>query len=127
MEKDLKVLDELTVEGKTEMDDLELWGSLWVDHEARIDGELKANHHATIKSGLTVETGKLQVKRDGAQISGTTQLDGTFRLNGFGYAKRDFDVDGKFTANRVVIDSRQSNNRNLQFNFPTPAPTPVIR
>ena len=124
MEKDLKVLDELTVEGKTEMDDLELWGSLWVDHEARIDGELKANHHATIKSGLTVETGKLQVKRDGAQISGTTQLDGTFKLNGFGYAKRDFDVDGKFTANRVVIDSRQSNNRNLQFNFPTPAPTP---
>lgn len=113
MQKDLHVDGDLKVEKMTELDDLEIYGYLWVDGETWLDGELNANHHAVIKNGLKVKTGGLDVSQNGAKISGTTDVYGTFNLNGQGNAKRNFDIDGKLTATSAVIDN-QSAHRKLQ-------------
>jgi len=113
MEKDLHIDGKLKVEKMTELDDLELYGYLWVDGETHLDGKLLANHHVEIKSGLNVKTGRLDVSRDGAKILGTTDVVGTFNLNGQGNAKKNFNVDGKLTATTAVIDNTAP-NRNLQ-------------
>jgi len=123
--QDVTMEEDLHVDGMTELDDVELTGYLWVDKKTRLDGELEANHHATIKSGLTVATGGLDVSRDGAEISGTTVVDGTFQLNGQGWASRDFKVDGKLTASSVLIDNTQTHSRILEVHDPTPAPVPA--
>lgn len=130
MEKNLQIDGTLKVEQLTELDDLELFGYLWVDKETRLDGELKANHRAKIKGGLTVQTGGLKVDREGADITGTTHVSGTFNLNGQGNANGNFDVDGKLTANTAVIDNTP-NRRELQtflHEIPVPAPVgPVLK
>ena len=113
IEKNLDIDGKLKVEQLTEVDDLELYGYLWVDGDTRLDGELKANHRAKVKGGLTVETGGLQVDREGAKITGSTSVNGKFTLDGQGVAKQDFDVDGKLSANTAVFDNT-SNRRNLQ-------------
>lgn len=113
MEKNLGIDGKLKVEKLTELDDLELYGYLWVDGQTRLDGELKANHRANVKGGLTVETGGLTVSREGASITGTTKVSGTFNLEGQGNAKRNFNVDGMLKATEAVIDN-SSNRRNLQ-------------
>jgi hypothetical protein len=121
IQKNLHIDGKLKVEKLTELDDLELYGYLWVDGDTRLDGELEANHHATIKSGLNVATGGLTVSREGAHISGT------FNLDGQGNAKRNFNVDGRLTANTAVIDNTSS-RRNLQTGVhDAPVVTPVFK
>lgn len=134
LEKNLHVDGTLRVEKKSKLDDLELYGYLWVEGKTYLDGDLEVKDHATVKKGLTVESGGLDVSRDGANIVGSTDLDGTVTLHGDAYADRNFNVDGKLTACSVLIDDSNHNSRNLQSEghyapYPTPAPvsTPLLQ
>jgi len=80
MEKDLKIKKKLAVSGKTTMDDLEVYGWMWVGQTSYLDGELKANHGAVVKSGVKVESGGLEVS-DGAIINGTITANGQLNAN----------------------------------------------
>jgi len=114
IKKDLQVNEKLRVKKKATLDDLELYGYLWVDGYTRLDGDLEANNHATVKKGLTVDSGGLDVTKDGAHIVGTSELDGTLKLHGDGYVDQKFNVNGKLTARSVLIDDNWNHNRNLQ-------------
>jgi len=114
LEKDLQVDGKLKVEKLTELDDLELWGSLWVDKETRLDGTLEANQRATIKNGLTVKTGGLEVSSHGFQVHGPTTLTGTFDLIGDSYIHGKVNVDGRVIAKTMKIDNTKTTTRNLQ-------------
>jgi cytoskeletal protein CcmA (bactofilin family) len=121
--KDVTLEEDLDVEGKLKVKktvelkgDVNVYGYLWVEGTTYLDGELKANHHAVIKSGLTVASGVLDFK-DGAKIKGTVEVDG------------DFNVDGHLTAGSVLIDNTSASNRKLQLQWeerhrPTSPPTP---
>lgn len=132
MKRSLEVDRDMRVHKRTRVKDLELYGYLWVDGETRLDGVLKANNGVTVKgdTGVHIESGGLEISKDGAHIVGTTDLDGTFKLRGNGLTSGgSFSVDGKVTANYVVIDNSNNNgwpSRNLQQNghpSPTNAPT----
>jgi len=114
MDEDLNVDGKLKVESLAELDDLELYGYLWVDKETYLEGELTVEHHASLKDGLTIDKGGLDVSRDGAKISGTTEVDGTFRLDGNGFAEKNFTVDGKLTSKSLLVDSTPTDSRKLQ-------------
>jgi len=114
LEKDLQVDGKLKVEKLTELDDLELWGSLWVDKETRLDGALEANQRTTIKNGLTVKTGGLEVSSHGFQVHGPTTLTGTFDLIGDSYIHGKVNVDGRVIAKTMKIDNTKTSTRNLQ-------------
>lgn len=123
LEKDLDVDGKLEVHKKTKLDDLELYGYLWVDGFTQLEGELRANHHANVKGGLSVESGGLDVKQHGATVVGDTNVRGTFRLHGDGYVDQNFNVDAKLTTTQLLVDG--VSRRNLQsFSHPIPAPTP---
>jgi hypothetical protein len=124
LEKDLQVDGKLKVEKLTELDDLELYGYLWVDKETRLDGALEANHHATVKDGLTVKTGGLEVSSHGFQVHGPTTLTGTFDLKGDSHIDGKVNVDGRVIARTMKIDNTKT-TRNLQFNFNMPNEPPL--
>lgn len=102
LEEDLDVAGNLKVEKMAELDDVELWGYLWVDHEARFDGDITASKSATIRNGLDVEGG-LDVKQ-GVEISGTTTMNGQLKLHARGSVFSDFDVEGRLNAFQVRIE-----------------------
>lgn len=101
LEKNLDVKGKLKVKKTTTLDNLDVYGYLWVEGKTYLKDELKAEHHATIYGGLTVKTGKLVVSNDGAEIHGATTVSGNF------------DVDGELTANSAVIGSTGT-RRNLE-------------
>lgn len=105
LEKDLDVKGKLKVKKTTSLDNLDVYGYLWVKGKTYLEDELKAEHRATIDGGLTVKTGKLVVSEDGAEIHGATTLSGAFTLNGRGNATENFYVGGKLTANSVQFDN----------------------
>lgn len=80
MEKDLRIKKKLEVSGKTTIDDLEVYGWMWVGQTSYLDGELKANHRAVIKGGVKVETGGLEVT-DAATINGGMTVNGQLNAN----------------------------------------------
>jgi len=104
LEENLDVEGNLKVEKMTELDDLELWGYLWVDHEARFDGDVTAFKGAAIRAGLDV-IGGLDVKQ-GLTIAGTTTMNGQLELHARGSVFSDFVVEGRMNAYQVRIEDK---------------------
>lgn len=124
IKKDLDVEGKLKVEKLAELDDLELYGYLWVDKETWLDGALEASHHATIKNGLTVATGGMEVSSHGFQVHGPTTLTGTFDLKGDSHIDGKVRVDGRIIAETMKIDNTKQ-DRILQ-NMPNEPPLPAL-
>ena len=105
MEEDLRIRKKLEVKEKTYLDDLELYGYLWVDKWARIDGEFTANHRGIVKGGLDIKTGGLHVSH-GAIIDGklTGNHGATFEgglevVTGRLHVSHGATIDGELTGN----------------------------
>eukprot|EP00534_Pseudo-nitzschia_fraudulenta_P004931 CAMPEP_0201121234 /NCGR_PEP_ID=MMETSP0850-20130426/5155_1 /ASSEMBLY_ACC=CAM_ASM_000622 /TAXON_ID=183588 /ORGANISM="Pseudo-nitzschia fraudulenta, Strain WWA7" /LENGTH=889 /DNA_ID=CAMNT_0047387627 /DNA_START=249 /DNA_END=2918 /DNA_ORIENTATION=- len=109
--KNVQIDGTLTVEKLTKLQDLDAYGYAWIGGVTHLDGELRANKHALVKEGLTVSTGRLNVDRDGAKIVGTTNVNGALHLDGDGVAKKSFRVEGRLTAESVLIENNNNNNR----------------
>jgi len=129
LKKDLEIDGTLRVHKKSKLDDLELYGYLWVHGYTVLEGTLEVKKQTTMKDRLKVESGGLEVSSHGAHISGTSTLNGDFKLYGNGFVNDDFNVDRKLTASSVLIQHTNSISRNLQQNShpaPTPAPAPRL-
>lgn len=84
LEDDLEVEGQLRVKKKSELEDLEMFGYLWVDGHTLLESALEVKGHATMKNGLKIESGGLDITNHGAQIVGATNVDGEFKLKGNG-------------------------------------------
>jgi cytoskeletal protein CcmA (bactofilin family) len=70
MKQNLRVYDELHVDGHTYLDETDIGGVLDVKDDAIVDGELYVDHGITAKGGITLKTGKLYVDKGGIEVTG---------------------------------------------------------
>lgn len=128
LKNDLEVDGKLRVHKKTKLEDLELYGYLWVDGYTLLEGTLEVKKESTLKDRLKIESGGLEVSSHGVHIVGTSTLNGQFKLYGDGFVNDNFSVDRKLTASSVLIQNTDSLSRNLQAQghlHPSPVPAPT--
>ncbi|KAG7367643.1 hypothetical protein IV203_030314 [Nitzschia inconspicua] len=67
---DLDVADDLSVDGHTYLHSATVNRDLNVEGDATVGGLLNANHGISVKGGINLRTGKLEVQRDGMHVIG---------------------------------------------------------